>query len=635
MNIASSGQGRTRNQYRARESDLRGLFMTAEGIDPGDLAFGSVSLITTHPHVTVKPNWLRSGWWDFLQEFWDDLAEDGRLTDLGDETPSPDGKPDTGSLGLIDALPPGESRRYPFWITWHFPNRRNSWNAPSDQSAPIVRNHYAARFADAWAVAEYVVNEWPRLDADTRQFHRAFFDSTLPPVVLDAVSATIVPVRSNTCFWLEDGRFYGWEGCFDDAGCCPGSCTHVWSYAYTVAYLFPSLEREMRRLEFQVETESDGYMSFRNFKSMGEDFVWSWGVQKPEAAADGQMGSVLRAYREYQLSGDRDWLASIWPGVKQAIDYASIHWDTDHDYVLDGKQHNTYDIEFYGANPLCGLYFLAALRAVEEMARALDDPALAERCQQAFQRGSQKLDALLWNGEYFVQRLDDVDAYKYQHGLGCLADQLLGQLHAHALGLGDLVSADHIRTASQSIFEHNFRTSFQDHANCQRTYVLNDEAGLLLCTWPQGGRPKFPFPYSDEVWTGIEYHVAAELIYDGWLDDGLRIVQAARDRHDGRRRNSWDEVECGHHYARSMSSWALLLALSGQHANVETLTFNPVLAASTDPTVFQCFWSNGRAWGRYTQHRTEPPEIEVMGGDLDGVTVSAGNGSGSVKVVRS
>src|SRR5690606_3545896 len=181
--------------------------------------------------------------------------------------------------------------------------------------AKITRNHYAKRFEDAWNVATYAIGEWQRLESTTRAFHQAFFNSTLPRCVLDAVSANIVPLRSTTCFWMEDGRFYGWEGCFDDAGCCAGSCTHVWSYAYTAAFLFPSLEREMRRIEFEVETEADGYMSFRNFKSMDEDFIWQWGNQKPEAASDGQLGSVLRAYREWLLSGDRAWLQSLWHGI--------------------------------------------------------------------------------------------------------------------------------------------------------------------------------------------------------------------------------------------------------------------------------------------------------------------------------
>ncbi len=451
----------------------------------------------------------------------------------------------------------------------------------------------------------------------------------LPAPVIDAISANIVPVRSNTCFWLEDGRFYGWEGCSDSVGCCAGSCTHVWSYVYTVAYLFPSLEREMRRIEFTLETEPDGYMNFRAIRSLDPLTPWLWAGDKT-AAVDGQLGSILRAYREWRLCGDREWLASLWSGIKNSMNFASIQWDTDGDFVLDGKQHNTYDIEFYGPNPLRSIYYLAALRAVEEMATVLEEPELASRCKTAFEKGSQRLDTLLWNGEYYAQVIDDVDAHPYQHGAGILSDQLLGQLHARVIGLGDLLPTDHVRTAVKSIFDYNFRRDFSKHVNAQRTYVLNDEAGLILCTWPRGERPRFPFVYSDEVWTGIEYHVAAHLIYEGWLDEGLTIVQAARDRHDGVRRNPWNEVECGHHYARSMSSWALLLALSGVQSDLgkNTMSFNPVLSASTASNDFTCFWSSGRAWGTYSQHRDSAtgewsPTVKVLGGAATGLHIHA------------
>lgn len=622
-NILPNKHGQNINEFR-QDEQFRGLYLYSTGIESGDLAYGNMSLVTDHPQVTVKTAWLRAGWYDFLREFWDDFVEDGLLTDLGYDAPAADRRPDTGSLGVVDTLEPGATRTYRFVLTWYFPNRLNSWQRTSDR---ITRNHYATRFDDAWAVAGYVFDHYERLDTKTRQFHDALFNSTLPPYVIDAVSANIVPVRSNTCFWLEDGRFFGWEGCFDDAGCCAGSCTHVWSYTQTVAFLFPSLEREMRSIEFVVETEDDGYMSFRNFRALGETFVWSWGNQKPEAAVDGQMGSILRAYREWQLSSDRDWLAEVWPGVKRAIDFASAHWDTDNDHVLDSRQHNTYDIEFYGPNPLSSIYYLGALRAVEEMARVMGEETLAQRCRAAFEQGSQNLDAMLWNGEYYVQKLDDVNAHKYQHGLGCLSDQLLGQLHARITGLGDLLPAEHIRSAIKAIFDYNFRTDFHDHVNCQRTYVLNDEAGLILCTWPNGGKPRFPFVYSDEVWTGIEYQVAAHLIYEGWVEEGLTIVEAARKRHDGIRRNPWNEVECGHHYARSMSSWAVLLALSGAQCDLGRgeLRFSPVVGA--DDTYFRSFWSTGKAWGTYTLQRPDSnspwqEQLEVIDGDLDGVQVT-------------
>jgi len=329
------------------------------------------------------------------------------------------------------------------------------------------------------------------------------------------------------------------------------------------------------------------------------------------------------------LSADKEWLASVWPAIKLSIDYASSHWDTDGDGVPDGKQHNTYDIEFYGPNPLCTTYYLAALRAVEELAKVMDEPELAPRCRAAFERASAKFDQVAWNGEFYIQVLEDVDAYRYQHGVGCLSDQLLGQVHARALGLGDVLPVEHVRTAIKSVFDYNFRTDFTEHVNVQRVYAINDEEGLILCSWPEGGRPRFPFPYSDEVWTGIEYHVAAHLIYEGWVDEGLKVVEALRARHEGVRRNPWNEVECGHHYARSMSSWMVLLALTGTSCDLGLgeLRFEPrdeILAGVAD---FETFWSTGRAWGIYRQVKDGSgawePSVTVLGGSLDGVRVFA------------
>lgn len=624
-NLAAGGVGGNLNTFRD-ETGLRGLHLTTTHYPADHRRYGDLSLATTHERVTVKRAWLRAGWYDFLREFWSDLTADGQLTDLGYDDPSAPGKTDTGSLGLLDTLAPGEARDYRFILTWSFPNRPDSWNEEAER---LTRNHYAALFADSWAVARYVADNLDRLETGTRQFHAALFGSTLPAPVLDAISANIVPLRSTTCFWLADGRFFGWEGCFDDAGSCAGSCTHVWSYAQTLAHLFPSLEREMRRIEFVVETDERGHMEFRTFRTFGERFKWGWGDQPPEAAIDGQMGSILRAYREWQLSGDRDWLASIWPGVKRAIDFAGRHWDTDGDGVPDGKQHNTYDIEFYGPNPLCTFYYLAALRAVEELAGALDEPDVAARARATFERGQRRAEELLWNGEFYVQRLDDVDAHRYQHGLGCLADQLLGLWHARLLGLGPIVAPERERSALAAIVRHNFKDDFRHHVNTQRTYVLNDESGLVLCTWPNGGEPRFPFPYSDEVWTGYEYHVAAHLFATGQLDDGLRLVTAARARQDGTRRSPWNEVECGNHYARPMSSWSLLLTLSGVTCDLGKgeLRFAPQLAASTDPDRFTTLWSTGRAWGTYTQTRnpdhTWTPTLTILAGDLTGIRFHA------------
>jgi len=621
--LNKSGLGGNVNEER-NEPGITGVYLhSKKHTDDDNILHGSLALTTTNKKPTVKPHWLRSGWWDALREYWDDL-QDAKLTYHSYITPSEEGTTDATSVGATEKLKPGEEKMFSFILAWHFPNRVRHWDQRlcccGDCEQGTVRNHYAVRFDDAWEVVRYVVDTWGHLDGMTRAFHDALFGSTLPTHVIDAVSANITALRSNTCFWLEDGTFLAYEGCFDDAGCCSGNCTHVWNYEQTLAYLFPSLERSMREVEFRRETAEDGRMNFRASHAFPGRINWD----TADPASDGQLGSITRVYREWKLSGDTGWMAGLWPQVRLSIEYSIRTWDPDEDGIADGCQHNTYDIQFYGPNPLTGVIYLGALRAASRMAEAADDYDSAERYSSIFEKGSRRLNKELWNGEYYVQRLADVDAYKYQHGVGCLSDQLLGQLNAHLAGLGYLLPPRRVKKTVGAIYTHNLLTDFTHHDNCQRTYALNDEAGLLLCTWPNGGRPKIPFPYSHEVWTGIEYQVASHLIWEGLVDEGLAIVRAVRDRHDGVRRSPWDEFECGHHYARSMSSWGILLALSGYQCDIseKKISFDPRINADD----FHCFWSTGKAWGTYTQKMDAEGKlrrnIEIIHGSLKGVKVN-------------
>ena len=442
--------------------------------------------------------------------------------------------------------------------------------------------------------------------------------------MIDALASNITVIRSPTCFRLPDGTFASWEGCHDSSGCCEGSCTHVWNYTQTLAFLFPELERTMRRVEFNVETDADGSMAFRARRILG---LPKWEMLP---ATDGQLGAVVRLYRDWKLCGDSDFLRSIWKNAARALDFAFTHWDSDGDAVLDSEQHNTYDIEFYGPNSLTGSIFYAALKAGAEMASAMGDEERSARYSRALDAGSRLMDSLLWNGEYYMQNLPDVNAFRYQYGQGCLSDQLLGQCLAHVAGLGYVLPSEHVRSAMKAVYQHNFVKDLRGRANVQRTYVLDGESGLLLCTWPRGGRPRLPFVYCDEVWTGIEYQVATHLIYEGFIEEGLRIVEAVRERHDGVRRNPWNEVECGHHYVRSLASWGLLPALSGFRYDMvrKRISFSPVISAGD----FSCFFSTASAWGVYHQDincetgkRTW--NIEVMYGSLAGVTINASEGA--------
>ena len=184
---------------------------------------------------------------------------------------------------------------------------------------------------------------------------------------------------------------------------------------------------------------------------------------------------------------------------------------------------------------------------------------------------------------------------KYQYGNGCLADQLLGQYLAHVGGLGYILDPGRVDRAMKSVFDYNFKPDLSDFENVQRVYGLSDEAGLVLCAWPRGDKPLIPFVYSDEIWTGVEFQAAASMIYSGLVDEGLQVTRAVRDRHDGLKRNPWADHESGVHYARAMSSWAVLLALSGfEYDGIEhQMGFTP----RVQPDDFRTFWSCGSGWG--------------------------------------
>jgi len=605
-------EGESVNRF-VEQGQARGIHFTTSSKTEADLDYFEMALLTTDTQgVTYLENWNEGAWWDGLQDFWNDFADDGELTTgrtlMGQGNRLHVSQIPMASLCVKKDVGPGQTARFEFVLSWYRPNRIRSWDqdTPVCECHPIVRNYYA-KFGPALETAAYLIANMERLESQSRAFADALLGGTMPEPALDAVAATLTVIRSTTCFRIDDGTFFGWEGCFDTGGCCDGNCTHVWNYAQALAFLFPDLERSMRRTEFLGETADDGAMTFRACKTLGDP-----GYPMPPAA-DGQLGAVVRLYRDWQLSGDDGFLRELWPKAKLALEYAFTHWDTDGDGVLDGSQHNTYDIEFHGLSSMINSVFYAALRAGEEIALHLGDGASAQRYADLRTRGAALLTSMTFNGEYFEQAIDNVDEFKYQYGRGCLADQVFGQQLAHVAGLGYVLDEAHVRSAIHAVAAHNFRDGFSDVTNLQRTYALNDDSGLVLCSWPRGGRPRIPFVYCDEVWTGIEYQVASHLIYEGFVDDGLRIVTATRARHDGVKRNPWDEVECGHHYARSLAGYGVLLALTGFHPDAvnKTLSFRPAIAVEH----FKGFFCCADGWGVY--HQTGDEQwIETLYGDL-------------------
>ena len=516
--IAAGGKA-NRNQYREGER-IRGMFMDSEGVAPRAPHWGTMALATTtQGEITHRATWISGGWGSVTLDFWDDFSADGKL----DEREA--GKEDTpmASLAVGIELPPKQAVPVTFLLTWHFPNRM-TWT-PKNNEQDRIGNYYTTQYKDAWDVAEKVAPQVGMLEDRTLQFVRTFCESDLPDVVKEAALFNLSTLRSQTCFRTEDGRFYGFEGCGNRGGCCHGSCTHVWNYENATPFLFGGLAMMMREIEFAQATNDDGMMSFR--VNLPLERAKEFG----KAAADGQMGCIMKMYRDWQLSGDDAMLKTLWPHVKKAVEFCWIPggWDADKDGVMEGCQHNTMDVEYYGPNPQMGIWYLGALRAAEEMARYVGDSEFAATCRDLFERGSKWTDANLFNGEYYEHEIrppkdesqiaasllvgmgaKDPTKPDYQLGSGCLVDQLVGQYTAHVCGLGYLVDREHVRTTLRSILKYNYRENLYDHFNCMRSFALGDESILLMASYPKD-RPKNPVP----------------LLHGG--HDGLRVHRRGRD----------------------------------------------------------------------------------------------------------
>jgi len=631
--------GGNRNEFRT-DGNVAGLFLSSAKYPADSARHGSMAVVTESSNISYRLAWEHGEWFDEFQKWWDEFLARGRFPNNAGGA-SEDKTTDYASIASHFALKPGASKHVTFVLSWHFPNTEIYWHSGSGDfgegretpNPTPLRNDYGARWPSAWEPAAHALNELASLHARSKKYRDTLYASTLPAPLIDAVSSQASILRTNTVMVMENQLTLAFEGCDDHAGCCPMNCTHVYNYEQALAHLYPELERSMRDTDFLVNLRPDGSMSFRTPVPL---HTQSTGPMTP--AADGQMGCIMKVYREWLLGGSDDWLRKLWPQVKRAIEYAWVKWDANRDGVMEGEQHNTYDIEFYGPNSMMGTLYLGALAAGVRMAEHLGDHAAAETYRKVYEQGRALLDKELWNGEYYVQHVDESqsNAARYQYGEGCLSDQLLGQWFAEVVALGKLLPPEHLRGALAAIYRYNFNTDFSNFANAQRIYALDDEKGLLLCSWPNGKRPALPFVYSDEVWTGIEYQVAAHLIYEGMVKEGLAIVEGARARYDGRRRNPWNDIECGHHYARAMSSWSLLTAISGFACSTpaKEIRFRPRVSEAQ----FRCLFSSGTAWGSYAQQAAKDKldaEISVEGGTLELAVLRVPFSGASAKVKSS
>lgn len=525
-----------------------------------------------------------------------------------------------------------ESNSWGDWQVVDSSEEEKQFLADEGDVEATYRPWYSERFKSLNEVIGYWDANQAMLEKNSRLFSDAFYSSSLPAEVLEAVATNLTILKSPTVLRQWDGRFWAWEGCQDSFGSCHGSCTHVWNYAQALPHLFPSLERTLRETEFRVSQNTEGHQNFR------VNLPISAPPHNFHAAADGQLGGIMKVYREWRISGDTQWMKDLFPAVKKSLDYCIRTWDPLHKGYLEEPHHNTYDIEFWGPDGMCTSFYLGALTAFIEMGKELKQPV--KEYTALLSKGKKYMETALFDGEYFIQKIQweglqapnpvDVMSFggsysdealkllkeegpKYQYGTGCLSDGILGMWMASVCGLDEVLDNEKVRSHLVAVHKYNLKHDLVDHFNPQRpVYACGKDGGLLLCTWPKGGMLSLPFVYSNEVWTGIEYQVASHLMMKGEVEKGLDIVRECRERYDGRVRNPFNEIECGHWYARAMASYGMLQGLTGVRYDAvdKTMYINSKIGD------FKSFISTDTGFGTI-EWKAGKPVLNVVYGNID------------------
>lgn len=505
-------------------------------------------------------------------EFLDDLV--GDLSELAEK------EVEWGWAALCSniQLAPEEEAAALFTVAWYFPNHIS----PTGEN---IGHKYEHWFESSVDVARFLVENYPDLRADTFALPEAIHGSSMPSEAADAVTGQLSTLTKCT-WWTKAGHFGVWEG----LGCCGFHTTDItYQGSFPIISLFPDLQKiQMEHgARFQREDGRVHHFFTPDFTKVDEGFD----------RVDMNPQFVMLAARDYLWTGDKGYLQRLWPHIIRAMDNTA-QLDTDGDGLPDADtRRNTYDNwDFAGCPSYISSLWLGALKAAVRLARDTGDAERAARWQSIYDRGVASFEGKLWNGDYYVlcRDGDEIDEC-------CMSDQMSGDWFASVCGWGPILQPRRIRRALGNIVRYNF---------CEGE-------GLINASYPPGKKHRLAASgnfQADAPWTGIEYTVASLLIHHGLLADGLAVVRDIHNRYLQAGR-FWNHVECGDHYYRAMSSWTVLLALSGfcWDRPAGALTFAPAMDEQTCeyPFFTPC------AWGSYYQE-------SGLGGKIVEIQLAAG-----------
>ena len=533
-----------------------------------------------------------------LLDFWDDFSTDGRLDRAHARTRRrrADGVAGRRGRRCRPARPatsrccwPGTSRTATRW------RPRNEPPAPDDR----VGNYYTTRYRDAWDVSP---RSTPRDSTTSATRTRRFVSDVLRqrPAAgrqggralqsQHAAHADLLPHGRRPLLRL--GRQQQ-----------PRRLLLRLVHARLELRAGDAVSLRLARLRRCARSSSptppttSGLMSFRVHLPL--DRAQEFG----KAAADGQMGCVMKVYRDWQLSGDDAALQALWPHVRRV---AGVLLDSRRLGCRPRRRDGRLPAQHDGRRVLRPESADGAL-VPRRAARRRGDGAPPRRRRRSPTRAAISSSAAAPGSTRTCSTASTTSTRSGRRPVpapsrpsllvGMGADDITNPDSSSApaawsiswsastwrtcVGLGYLVQPEQVKTTLASILKYNRRDDLHAHFNPMRSFALADESALLMASYPaRAAGQSVPVLHRGDDRLRV-HRRRRHALRRADRRRAARRSPTIRARYDGRQRNPFDEAECGHHYARAMASWAAVLALTGFRYSAVTREF--AIAAKAGP----------------------------------------------------
>ncbi len=600
------------NKLVCEEETAAGFVMDGEWAGEPDEGDGQWAVAAYHPHaeVTYHTRWKPDG---DGSDLWDSFAKTGRLNNIenaGISTEQQIG----GAIALKFTLAPGETQQIPFALSWDLPVTEF---AQGKRAYRRYTDFFDRGGRNAWALAKTALENYPDWQANIQAWQQPILEQDLPDWFKMALFNELYDLASGGTLWSAASEAdpvgqFGVLECIDyrwyeslDVRLYGGFATLLlWpelekSIIRAFARAIPTANPKPRIIGYYYTIGEKDHMAPRKLKGatphdLGAPNENPWiatnytSYQDCNQWKDLSSDFVLQVYRAFHSTGetDIDFLVECWPAVVETLAY-SKQFDTDGDGLIEnsGAPDQTFDDwRLEGISAYCGGLWLGALSGAIAIGEILQTHGkapgniviLLAQYRRWWQHGRAAYQKQLWNGSYY--RLDT--------GSGSdvvMADQLCGQFCTSTMGLPDIVDAEYVAPTLDAIYDACFvkfnqytaqlGPQNQKFEGAQTGHFSAAELGMNIgCAngvRPDGSPQNPDDTHQLEVWTGINFGLAAFFAHAGKKNEAMEITEAVVQQiyQYGLQFRTPEAITAvgtfrACHYLRPMAIWAVYQALS-------------------------------------------------------------------------